>query len=57
MQTLNQTVCENGNLHGIIDDLYNHIKNDKSEFQERESVWSLIEKVHLEVNINKFEPI
>jgi len=28
-----------------------------SEFQERDSGWSLIEIVHLEVNINKYQPI
>jgi len=26
-----------------------------SEFQERDSGWSLIEKVYLEVNINKYQ--
>jgi len=28
-----------------------------SEFQERDSGWSLIEKVYLEVNINKYQLI
>jgi len=57
MLALNQTMCENEILNGIIDGLYNHKRNKMSEFQERDSGCSLIEKEHVEVTINKFQPI
>jgi len=50
-------MCANGSLSKIIDDLYDHISNEMSEFQERGSGWSPIEIVHLEININKYQPI
>jgi len=50
MQILNQTMCANGSLSKIIDDLYDYINNEMSEFQERDSGWSLIE-------IWKYQPI
>nr|XP_036677496.1 uncharacterized protein LOC118878575 [Drosophila suzukii]XP_036677497.1 uncharacterized protein LOC118878575 [Drosophila suzukii] len=57
MQVLNPTMSQTENLNEIIKNLNDFIKSEMSEFQERESGWSLIEIVHLEVNINIYQPI
>nr|XP_032289060.1 uncharacterized protein LOC116649904 [Drosophila virilis] len=56
MQILHATM-DDRELNGIINELYDYIKNEMSEFQERDSGWSLSEIAHLEVNINKYQPL
>jgi len=57
MQVLNPTTSQTENLNEIIKNLNDYIKSEICEFQERDSGWSLIEIVHLEVNINKYQLI
>ncbi|XP_051864262.1 uncharacterized protein LOC127566284 [Drosophila albomicans] len=58
MNTLHSTMGDNDEtLNEMINNLYNYIKNEMSEFQERDSGWSLTEIMHLEVNINKYQPL
>lgn len=56
MQILYATTDDN-ELNNLINELCEFIKSEMSEFQERDSGWSLSEIVHLEVNINKYQPI
>jgi len=57
MQAFNPTTSQTENLNEIIKNLNDYIKSEMSEFQERDSDWSIIEIVHLEVNINKYQLI
>lgn len=56
MRILNLTMNHN-EIKKIIEDSFNIILIKMSEFQERDSGWSLTEILHLEININKYQPL
>ena len=57
-QTLmTEAFMENSNVGDIIKEKFSKLIEKMNTFQERDSGWSLSEIIHLEVNINKYQPI
>lgn len=55
--TKNETISQSSDLENIIQTWFNIITTKSEEFYEQNSGWSLLEILHLEININKSEPM
>lgn len=55
--TNNEIACASSSLSDIYSDFTNVLETKASEFLERDSGWILERFIHLEVNINKFNPL
>lgn len=55
--TKNKIVSESTNFNEICDEWFEIIKTKSEEFNETKSGWSLLEILHLEININKHAPL
>ncbi|XP_050340230.1 uncharacterized protein LOC126766507 [Bactrocera neohumeralis] len=54
---MTEAFMENNNVIDIIKEKFAKLIEKINTFQERDSGWSLSEIIHLEVNINKYQPI
>ncbi|KAJ8983456.1 hypothetical protein NQ317_013331 [Molorchus minor] len=52
-----EIVCSSTNINETFDHLFNIIDRKADEFAERDSGWILLQILHLEVNINKYNPL
>lgn len=50
-------ICVEDEIESFIDDAKEAINTEASEFQERDSGWTLTRIIHLEININKYQPL
>lgn len=55
--TRNLTIHPNYNFNETFENSVNYIKKKISEFQERDSGWTLLNNSHVEININKYDPL
>lgn len=55
--TKNDIMSVSSDLSNIIEKWYEIIKVKSEDFNEQNSGWSLLEILHMEVNINKYEPM
>lgn len=55
--TRNEIMSVSSDLNNIIETWFEIIKVKSEDFNEQNSGWSLLEILHMEVNINKYEPM
>lgn len=57
MEIIDVSSTKNGRLTEIYGEMIQKIVQKTDEFQERDSGWSLVRIVHLEINVNQYQPI
>lgn len=55
--TKNKIITQGSDIYDLYNDYIAEMKNKMSEFEERDSGWTLINLMYLEININKFNPM
>ncbi|XP_047029015.1 uncharacterized protein LOC124636862 isoform X1 [Helicoverpa zea] len=55
--TKNYTIHQNYEYDSLITKIQNSLTKKISEFQDRDSGWTFLNSSHLEVNINKYQPL
>ncbi|XP_063537662.1 uncharacterized protein LOC134747016 isoform X1 [Cydia strobilella] len=55
--TKNKVLYQSYDFERYYDEVINSLKKKVDEFQERDSGWTFLHNSHLEININKFQPL
>lgn len=55
--TKNITICFNYDFTNLFSDIVSNLMKKVSEFEQRDSGWTLLSNSHIEININKYQPL